>query len=374
MNNRPDYDFESAIILGMIPEMTSAFLLKLKEEGADLAACASDAETLNRQLGLYPGHGFSRTMIEEGRRMAGKATEAASRHNVRLLTPFGDDYPKLLAHTADYPKVLFKYGELDLNSLDHLAIVGTRHCTAYGDGFVRQSTASLAAEYEPFCIVSGLAYGIDAAAHESAIENGLPTVAVLAHGLGMIYPSAHRTLAERIVSKGGVLLTEYQWEERPYRQRFLERNRIVAGMSKVTFVAESAYKGGALSTAASAFRENRTVLALPGRVSDMQSAGCNRLIYEQKAGIATDYKTIAREMELREKTEGPQTISPPLFSEPEGEGRGLYALLRDSAEPMHLDEICARSGMPASKVMAILGDMEFDSLIMRYPGNRFAIC
>lgn len=364
----------AAATLGMIPDIPHAFLMKLKEEGADLESCAANADELNNSLGEYSGRRITQSMLDSSRANAESELSHCWKKGVKTLTIFSEDYPQLLAETADFPKVLFKYGDCDLNALPLLAVVGTRHCTAYGDTFVRQTIPALAAEYEPCGIVSGLAYGIDAAAHRAALACGLPTIAVVAHGFGTLYPADHRQLAAEICAKGGCLLTEYPWNERPMKGRFLERNRIVAGMTKVTLVVESAIKGGALSTATSAFRENRTVLALPGRVTDSQSAGCNKLIYQEKAGIAIDYETIASAMDLIAKVDKPVAYSKPIFNEPEGDAKILYMMLQKSEEPMPLDEICSRSGMATSKVMALLADMEFDSLIGRYPGNRFAIC
>ncbi|MDE6427708.1 MAG: DNA-protecting protein DprA, partial [Muribaculaceae bacterium] len=149
--------------------------------------------------------------------------------------------------------------------------------TPYGAEMTRRLTADLAASFPDLLVVSGLAFGVDAVAHTTALEAGVRTVAVVAHGLDMIYPAQHRDLAKRIIKAGGAIISQYPSGTKPFRNNFLERNRIVAGMSDAIVVTESDLKGGAMSTARHAFEADRAVLAVPGRTTDQISAGCNNL-------------------------------------------------------------------------------------------------
>lgn len=359
--------------LAFLPGIPCGVLLRLLESENVLYSCSEDAKTLNGILGLESGIAFTHADLKDALTTALREFEKARDMGGELLTPFSEGYPKSLLRTANFPKTLYKVGAFDLNSLPGLAVVGTRRCTAYGDSFTRRAVADLAHAYQPCCIVSGLAYGIDATAHAAALESGLPTVAVMANGLDTIYPSAHRNLAAAICRSGGALLSEYSWGEHPQRQRFLERNRIVAGMSVCTLVVESAVRGGALSTAAHAHDAGRPLLALPGRVTDIQSEGCNRLIATHKASAVTCAADIARTIGLAPKVSSVTTSVPSLFPMPEGEQKNIFNLLQGAPDPMQLDEICLRTGLSAARVSALLSDMEFDSMVTRHPGNRFSV-
>lgn len=206
-------------------------------------------------------------------------------HNIRTLFLTDSCYPPLLSEAVDAPVLLFVLGNADLSATPAVSLVGTRRCTAYGTNFCKQFVTELAPQFPGADIISGLAYGIDAAAHTAALENNLQTVAVVAHGLDMIYPAAHRDLASRIIASGGAVVSEYPTGVKPLQGNFLKRNRIVAGLSELTIVAESEVRGGAMSTANLAFSYSREVMALPGRASDISSSGCNLLISREKARI-----------------------------------------------------------------------------------------
>lgn len=189
----------------------------------------------------------------------------------------------------------------------------------------------------------------------------------------MIYPAPHRDLARRIVKTGGAIVSEYPFGERPYRQRFLERNRIVAALADVTVVAESDIKGGAMSTANTAFSYSRDVMALPGRTSDLLSSGCNLLIRKEKAHLITcaaDLIELTGWQPLDAKIDTRQRN---LFPELEGDPKLIYETLRFSREPMQVDRLHALTLIPISRLMSALGEMEFDGIIIRHPGNRYSV-
>ncbi|MDR2131621.1 MAG: DNA-processing protein DprA, partial [Odoribacteraceae bacterium] len=203
-------------------------------------------------------------------------------------------YPRLLKHSPDAPLVIFYKGTLEATDEKTLAIVGTRkaseRCKARVDSFLKQ----IAEMYYTPIVVSGLAYGIDVSAHQAALKYGLLTWAVMGHGLHTIYPALHRSIAEKIVAQGGCLISEYPSSAPILPSNFLQRNRIIAGISEAVLVAESAIKGGAMATARQAFSYDREVMALPGRPDDHLSSGCNFLIKEHIAHLVEDTVDVLR--------------------------------------------------------------------------------
>ncbi len=292
------------------------------------------------------------------------------RHSIHTLFPDSETYPARLLELEDAPTALYVLGKCDLNASKTLAFVGTRTPTPYGVNFTSEAVRDLGQMISPV-IVSGLAYGIDSTAHLTALETDTPTVGVVAHGLDTIYPSAHRDLARRIVKAGGALVSEYPHGERPFRGRFLERNRIVAGLSDGCVVAESDIKGGAMSTAAIAFGLDREVMALPGRVSDRKSAGCNHLIRKNRAWLVGNAADIASAMNWSLGKPAVNACDRSLFPELEEPQRSIFETLSASPEPLPLDVLHTSTGFPIALLMAQLGEMEFDGLVIRYPGNRY---
>lgn len=208
--------------------------------------------------------------------------EFISKKNIECLTYSDEKYPQRLLECDDAPLVLFSYGNADLNKHHVISIVGTRRCTNYGKDICRSFIAELR-ELDPnILIVSGLAYGIDICAHREALHNHIQTTGVLAHGLDTVYPSMHRQTAAEM-TRCGSLLTEYLTQTTPDKGNFVQRNRIIAGLSDATIVVESAERGGSLITANIAHSYQREVLAFPGRVYDDCSRGCNRIIHNNMA-------------------------------------------------------------------------------------------
>lgn len=208
-------------------------------------------------------------------------------HRIRPLVYRTEGYPRRLAECPDAPLVLFYRGDADLDAPRVVSIVGTRRATTYGRDMTARLVADLASALPGAVVISGLAIGIDAAAHKAALAEHAPTVGVLAHGLDRIYPAVHRPLAARMLGEGGGLITEYFTTTEPERGNFLARNRIIAGLADATVVVESADRGGALVTASIAIDYDRDVFAVPGRVGDRFSEGCNRFIRTNKAALIT---------------------------------------------------------------------------------------
>jgi DNA processing protein len=277
------------------------------------------------------------------------------------------EYPKRLKNCADAPLTVYFKGNADLNAGKVISIVGTRNATDYGKEICRTLVEDLKV-HQPL-IISGLAYGIDAAAHKEALKNDLSNIAVLAHGLDRIYPAQHRGMAERIMECGG-LITEFMSETVPDRENFPKRNRIIAGLADLTIVVEANIKGVALITADLANSYNRDVFAYPGRINDEFSRGCNFLIKTNRANLMT--KVADLEYLMGWNTERVSSVKTQL-SLPinlTGDEQILADILYANGS-LAVDELSLLSGFQQSKlVMTILG-MEMKGSIISLPGKVY---
>ena len=290
------------------------------------------------------------------------------------VTYFTDDeYPTRLRDAQDAPLLLYHKGDIGcLNAGKMISVVGTRHATPYGIHFCDTLISDIADMLVDTVIVSGLAYGIDIAAHRAALANGVPTIAVLAHGLNTIYPCQHRNDAIKILNEGGMLVTDYPSHAVMSRANFLARNRIIAGLSDCTIVVESAEKGGAIVTAGLASGYNRDVFAVPGKISDIYSAGCNNLIIRNIASMITKCEDLMKYM--RWDMFGSETVvrQKSLFPEITAEEQPVIDFLRSHSDS-HINTIGSALGIPMSQLMSMLLDLEFKGAILVAPGNRYSI-
>lgn len=281
-------------------------------------------------------------------------------------------YPKRLLNCYDCPVLLYFKGNADLNAARIISVIGTRSHSEYGRLITEKLIADLT--HPGVLVISGLAHGIDAVAHKAALKNGLPTVGVLAHGLSQVYPSQHTSLAREIVKEGGGLLTEFMSPAMPDRHQFPARNRIVAGLSDATIVVETGVKGGSMITAELANGYNRDVFAIPGKVTDPKSAGCNYLIRNHKASLLTDAAGLKESMnwDAALAPAGKNNKQKQLFIELSREERLLVDLLQEK-ESMHIDEINQRSGLSNSTVAAAILNMELQNIIFAHPGKTYSL-
>ena len=290
------------------------------------------------------------------------------------ITPlfFTDDaYPHRLKQLADSPLLLFYKGNADLNAQKMVGIVGTRKATDYGKEATKKLVAEMAAH--DIVVVSGLAYGIDVAAHSAALENNLKTVGVLGHGLNLIYPSQHTAIAKKMVAQGG-LLTEYKSIEEMRLHNFPNRNRIVAGMCDAIVVMESPVKGGAVITANIANSYNKDVFAYPGRTVDKTSAGCNFLIKTFKAGMIENAHDLLEAMHWNEagsNTKTPNQQRQLTFALTEDEQK-IYTLLSEKSE-LEIDKLVDLTSMNSSSLAGTLLEMEMNGIIVSLPGKRYKL-
>ncbi|WP_075601893.1 DNA-processing protein DprA [Saccharicrinis aurantiacus] len=289
--------------------------------------------------------------------------------NKDITTSFylDSNYPSRLKQCEDAPIILYSKGNHNLSDNKVISIVGTRKVTEYGKENCVKLIKEISEQFSNVTIVSGLAYGVDICAHRAALEFGLPTIAVMAHGLDRIYPSVHKKTATDILSTGA-LLTEFTSGTNPDRQNFVKRNRIVAGIADATIVIESASKGGALITAGIAQSYNRDVLAYPGRVGDEFSMGCNHLIKSNVAAMIEGAKDLAYALNWEVDYENNKQLS--MFNAPVGEEGLIYELLLSNKE-MSINALSAQTSITVSKLASLLLKMEFDGLVKNLPGNLY---
>lgn len=287
--------------------------------------------------------------------------------NIQPICYREDNYPERLKHCVDGPVLLFGSGNMDFAGRKTLSIVGTRQMTAYGADFCRKLLEDLV-PLNPI-IVSGFAYGVDIHAHLVAMELGLQTIGVVAHGLNQVYPKPHKKYVARMEQNGG-FLTEFWSTSNPDRENFVKRNRIVAGISEATIIIESAEKGGSFITANVANDYNRDVFALPGRITDKYSMGCNDLIKTQRANLLTGAADLIYMLnwELEEKKLPP--VQKQLFVTLEPDEQKVYDYLLKNGKEL-LDIIALHCDMPVFRLSSMLLNMELKGVIRPLPGKLF---
>lgn len=295
------------------------------------------------------------------------------KYNIKPLFFLDPEYPERLRQCEDGPVVLFVKTQcsIDLNSPKIISIVGTRKATNYGKDLCNQLISDIANLGHKPIIVSGLAYGIDIAAHRAALKNGLPTLAILAHGLNTIYPSAHRNTAKEIINNGA-LISDFTSNTTFDRKNFLKRNRIIAGISDATIVVESASQGGALITADIANSYNREVFAIPGDVNSEYSKGCNSLIKRNSAALLESAADLEEYLGWgSNKSSTPkQTIIQ--FDSFKPDEKKVLNHLKQNGE-CNVDSIAICTGLSASSILSTLLNLEFSGVVTSKPGKIFKL-
>lgn len=284
-------------------------------------------------------------------------------------------YPSRLRECPDAPLVLFFKGDTNLNALRVVSLVGTRNATDYGRQLCNDFIRDLKALCPEVLVVSGLAYGIDIAAHRAALEHQLPTVGVLAHGLDRIYPAVHRKTAVDMLEQGG-LLTEYMTGTNPDRQNFVQRNRIVAGMADATIVVESAAKGGALITAGLATDYHRDCFAFPGRIGDPYSVGCNALVRDNKAALILSAEDFVKAMSwdiVSTSRQAPEAIQRQLFLDLTPEEEALVAALRPHRDGLQINMLVVEADIPINRASAMLFELEMKGVVRALAGGVYKV-
>lgn len=297
-------------------------------------------------------------------------------HKVRIVPISHPDYPRRLRECCDAPLVLFIRGTADLNAPKMLSIVGTRKNTPYSTDCINGIVDALAENCPDVHIVSGLAYGVDITAHRAALRNNLPTIGVVAHGQGMLYPAHHRNEANKMVLGNGAVVTEFFHDVRPEARNFLQRNRIIAGMSDATLLPESAIHGGGMVTARLTVDYSRELFAIPGNVSAPMSEGPNALIRDNKATLVTCAEDIMKELGWAppprpsqregELFEGFKEFKEFNFSETEA---AIVEALRN--EDQTINSLAAAVNLPISTITATLFTLEMKGVVRSMAGSGF---
>ncbi|CAG5068682.1 hypothetical protein DYBT9623_01414 [Dyadobacter sp. CECT 9623] len=329
-----------------------------------------------RKLIKIPGVGekvVKAILAREG--MADAETEFANCKKWGIGLHFFTDisYPLRLKPLYDAPIALYSKGNMDFNAGRSVGIVGTRQVSEYG----KSVTEQIIRELEPFqvTIVSGLAYGVDITAHRACVKSNIPTIGVMASGIDVIYPAAHKKTAQEMEGNGGIV-TENPLETKPDFMRFPARNRIIAGLSDVIIVVESGKKGGSLITVEFAQNYHRDVYAVPGMIGNTQSEGCNALIRDHKASIFTSVEDLVNAMGWG-REEAPEKLIPSKnlslsfdgFTQDEGQ---ILAMLKQKGTTQ-IDELAWHSGMHLNKLATLLLNLEFQGMIRSLPGKKYSL-
>lgn len=341
-----------------------------------ISHCGSaEAVFKEKKPALKKIHGIGKVILKELNNaalfeLAEKELLFIEKNGIELITFFDNDYPEKLKHCADGPLLLFQKGKINLRSQKIISIVGTRMMTNYGKSFLEAFIAD-AKKFHPV-IISGLAFGVDIFAHQMATQNGLQTMAVLAHGLDVVYPKVHRHFAEQMQENGGII-SDFWSGSRPDRENFVKRNRIVAGISEATIVIESAKKGGSLITADIANSYNRDVFAVPGRTTDLYSTGCNNLIKQNKAVLLTGVKDLEYMLNWTvEKVLKNKPIQKQLFVELDEHEKVICNCLQNNGKQL-LDNLALLCRFPIHKTASLLLQLELKGLVRPLPGKVFEI-
>ncbi len=318
--------------------------------------------------------GFGKKMISDigntdHLRFAEEELKFCEKNHISISLRHLNGLPPLLNECDDAPAILYRKGNFD-NSLEKVSIVGTRNITAYGKQFIHDFfEANKACR---FVSVSGLALGVDKEVHEQSLHHQIPTIGVLAHGFHTLYPSKNKKLAEKILEEGGCLLTEFNSSRKPDRENFIQRNRIVAGISPATIVVETAFGGGSISTATYANLYNREVYALPGKITDKQSQGCNHLIFQHKASAISTIRDLADQLGFNKPKTKTEELFP--YSEitvqfTENQKKVFDAIFENPQ--ISLDDLADKISLSSHKILPVILELELLGKVKSFSGRQF---
>jgi DNA processing protein len=358
-----------SLIKGIGPKLARNLIAYL---GSESALFEEKIPTLAKVPGIGPALSQLLMNIDRNELMkrADKEVLFIDKHQIKPFFFSDTDYPSRLSYCEDAPLMVYIHGQEHQTASRMIGIVGTRTPSDEGIDLCEKLVADLGTRHPGTVIVSGLAYGVDICAHKAALKNGLPTIGVLAHGLDRIYPSIHRNTAREMLEQGA-LMTEFISETVPDKYNFVQRNRIIAGLSDALVVVQSARKGGALITAELARDYNRDVLAFPGRPGDTFSAGCNYLI---KSNIAALIETVEDlEYALGWDTKKKPPVQGNLFATIETEEQQTIMESLIEEQEMNLNLLSLKCGLPVSKLSATLLDLEFKGLVKSKPGGIYRV-
>jgi len=311
--------------------------------------------------------------MTEAMQQAEKEAEWIEAHGIRVWTLADEDYPYRLRQCVDKPLVLYSKGNVRPSDTHMVSIVGTRRPTENGKELTRALVRDLHERLEHVTVVSGGAYGIDIAAHRAAMEFGVPTLIIPAHGLDRIYPYAHRRDAVQALAEGG-LLTEFPSGTEPIPAYFVQRNRIVAGLADAVVVVESRDRGGSLITAQMAMDYDRELFAFPGRPGDPSSRGCNDLIRTNRAHLIDSADDLIAIMDWKTRqtpVQPVQTTMVGLLADLTPLQQTLLQKLQESDEGLNINFLVMETALPYADVSSELVALELQGLVRSLPGGFY---
>lgn len=348
-----------------------AHLMDVYGDAASVYAQSEEMLILRAEL---RGDIAARIAQREGFAEAERELAYCDKHGIKVTSCNDFGYPTLLRETGDRPHILYSLGDIEALASPHvLSVVGTRRISSYGHTVCNQIINELAEMFPDLVVVSGLAYGVDAAAHRAAIMAGVKTVAVVANTLPEITPAEHRPLAKGIIDGGGAIISELHSATKHNGTYYIPRNRIIAGVAEGVLVIESPANGGSLSTARAADSYSRTVFAVPGRIGDSRSQGTNHLIKTNIAHLVTSAADVAEELGW----EVPGTMPKKMYIAPKemsAKERAVILSLADNSDGLTIENIADKTEMSVAEVSAILLNLELSALVRQLPGRRYVIC
>ena len=303
--------------------------------------------------------------------------EQLDKHNIKFLSFYDDNFPEKLKNEPDSPIILYYKGNEEVFSKNKvLGVVGTRKATDYGKKATEEIINNLA-NINNLSIISGLAFGIDIAAHKASLDNKIPTIAVLAHGLDQVYPTLHKKYADKMLEQGGALISEFPIGTIPDKDLFPARNRIVAGLASGLLVVETLVKGGAMITAKIAYSYNREVMAVPGKISDLYSSGCNYLIKSNIATLVENATDIKRCMNWDTKgnyiPKQQSLFASRDYSKYQGNKKEIIKVLQYNNKPTEFDVITYKTNINPSILSLEILELELDGIIQTLPGKFYKL-
>ncbi|EJL70794.1 DNA-processing protein DprA [Chryseobacterium populi] len=300
---------------------------------------------------------------------AEKELTFCEKNNIRIRLKHFDELPFLLSECEDAPAILYQKGDFT-NTLKPLSIVGTRNITSYGKQFVKDFFE--APKSSRFISVSGLALGVDKEVHEQSIHHKIPTIAVLAHGFHTLYPSKNKKLSEKILEDCGALITEFNSSRKPDRENFIQRNRIIAGLSPATVVVETGFGGGSVNTATYANNYNRDVFALPGKITDLYSQGCNQLIFQNKAATISTIKDLIEILGFNNSQHKIEELFPHSSHTIQlSENQELIYQYIDKNPQISLDDLAHKISISSYKILPVILELELLGKVKSFSGRQF---
>lgn len=362
------YKMAFASVRGMGVDLAQKILDVLGDEKEFFAISEKELRLITKSKSKILERAYRNSCLEK----AEKEIEFVNSHHIKVSYFTESDYPQRLLNTTDAPILLYSVGNTDFNKKHIVSIVGTRKCTEYGRRMCEKLVKELSEAIPDVITVSGLAFGIDIAAHNASLKNNCETIAVQACGLNKIYPAENRDTAEKIVNSGGSIITEYTSQDVLHKGNFVARNRIIAGLSDCTIVVESAEKGGSLITANIAQSYNRDVFAVPGRTSDEQSKGCNQLIQRNQAMLITSATDIVDALRWESKIANKPTQQLDLFPSLTEEEQEIVNIIKQAGD-IHINAITEKLHIPVYRVMSTLMQLDFKGIIISMPGCRYAM-